>query len=116
LIKVTGRVSDQQLSAFYENHRVAIAPLRFGGGVKGKVVESMLKGLPMVTTKVGSQGLKATGKDLAIAYSECEFAEKVIELLKDEKIWLQQRDSGEAFFIANFSSRKIKDKLKQLLQ
>jgi glycosyltransferase involved in cell wall biosynthesis len=115
-IKITGRVSDQQLSAFYENHRVAIAPLRFGGGVKGKVVESMLKGVPMVTTKVGSQGLKATDKDLAIAYSECEFADKVIELLKDEKKWLQQRYSAETFFIENFSSRKIKNKLKKVLQ
>jgi GT2 family glycosyltransferase len=115
-IKITGRVSDQQLSAFYENHRVAIAPLRFGGGVKGKVVESMLKGLPMVTTKVGSQGLKATDKDLAIAYSECEFADKVIELLKDEKKWLQQRYSAETFFIENFSARKIKNKLKTILQ
>jgi len=115
-IKVTGRVSDQQLSAFYENHRVAIAPLRFGGGVKGKVVESMLKGLPMVTTKVGSQGLKATAKDLVIAYSECEFADKVIELLIDEKKWLQQRDFGETFFIENFSSKKIKNKLKKILQ
>jgi glycosyltransferase involved in cell wall biosynthesis len=115
-IKITGRVSDQQLSAFYENHRVAIAPLRFGGGVKGKVVESMLKGLPMVTTKVGSQGLNAANKALAIAHSEYEFVDKVIELLKDEKKWLQQRYSAETFFIENFSSRKIKNKIKKVLQ
>jgi glycosyltransferase involved in cell wall biosynthesis len=115
-IKVTGRISDHQLSAYYDSHRVSVAPLRFGSGVKGKVVESMLKGLPMVTTKIGSQGLCYADKALAIAHSEYEFSDKVVQLLKNERRWLQQRDSARSFFEKNFSSQEIKVKLKKFLK
>jgi len=115
-IKVTGRISDHQLSAYYDSHRVSVAPLRFGSGVKGKVVESMLKGLPMVTTKIGSQGLCYADKALAIAHSEYEFSNKVVQLLKNENRWLQQRDSARRFFEKNFSSQEIKVKLKTFLK
>ena len=114
-IKVTGRVSDKQLSTFYENHRVAIAPLRFGGGVKGKVVESLLKGLPIVTTSIGSQGLCNPGKALSIGYSEQDFCEKVIALQQIENKWIEQRKSGIKYFEDNFSSRCIIPNLTKLL-
>jgi GT2 family glycosyltransferase/ubiquinone/menaquinone biosynthesis C-methylase UbiE len=114
-IKVTGRVSDQQLSAFYENHRAAIAPLRFGGGVKGKVVESLLKGLPIVTTSIGSQGLCNSVKALSIAFSEQDFCEKVIALHQIENKWIEQRKSGIKYFEDNFSSRCIIPNLTKLL-
>ena len=110
-IKVTGHVSDDQLSKFYEAHRVSIAPLRFGAGVKGKVVESMLKGLPMVTTQTGAQGLSGADKALAIAHGEYEFCERVVQLLKDENKWLQQRELGRRFFAKNFSLKEIRKKL-----
>ena len=56
-IEVTGYVSDQVLTERYQRARVAVAPLRFGGGVKGKVLESLRHGLPCVTTSIGMQGL-----------------------------------------------------------
>jgi glycosyltransferase involved in cell wall biosynthesis len=90
---------------------VAIAPLRFGSGVKGKVVESMLKGLPMVTTQTGAQGLSGADKALAIAHGEYEFCERVVQLLKDENKWLQQRELGRRFFAKNFSLKEIRKKL-----
>jgi GT2 family glycosyltransferase len=114
-IKVTGHVSGKQLSAFYENHRAAIAPLRFGGGVKGKVVESLLNGLPIVTTSIGSQGLCNPGKALSIGYSEQDFCEKVIALHQSENKWIEQRKSGIKYFEDNFSSRCIIPNLTKLL-
>jgi glycosyltransferase involved in cell wall biosynthesis len=116
LIKVTGRVSDSKLSEFYNQHRVAVAPLRFGAGVKGKVVESLLKGLPIVTTSIGSQGLCNSVKALSIACSEQDFCEKVTALLQIENKWIEQRKSGVKYFEDNFSLKNIKPKLTKILQ
>ena len=41
-------------------YRITIAPLRYGAGLKGKIVESWWRGLPVCTTAVGSEGMKAT--------------------------------------------------------
>lgn len=55
-VEVTGWVSDAQLDRYYETARVVVAPLRFGGGVKGKIVEALRFGVPVVTTTAGMQG------------------------------------------------------------
>jgi len=39
-VVVTGQISDAELADWYASARVAVAPLRFGAGVKGKVVEA----------------------------------------------------------------------------
>ncbi|UWX04295.1 glycosyltransferase [Pseudoxanthomonas sp. NC8] len=56
-VEVTGYVSDEELARHYAEARVAVVPLRYGAGVKGKVVEAMQSGVPLVTTRVGAQGL-----------------------------------------------------------
>ncbi len=59
-VEVTGYVTDAALTTLYDRARVVVAPLRFGAGVKGKVVEAMRLGVPVVTTTVGAQGLART--------------------------------------------------------
>ncbi|WP_176212403.1 glycosyltransferase [Metallibacterium scheffleri] len=56
-VEVTGFVTDAELAQRYAHARVAVAPLRFGGGIKGKVIEAMRHGVPCVTTSAGAQGL-----------------------------------------------------------
>ncbi|WP_186230946.1 glycosyltransferase family 4 protein, partial [Burkholderia gladioli] len=56
-VTVTGYVSDARLAELYGSARVAVVPLRFGAGVKNKVVEALNFGAPLVTTPVGLQGL-----------------------------------------------------------
>ena len=63
---------------------VSVAPLRFGAGMKGKVIEALSYGLPVVTTSFGAQGLNATdGKHLRIADEASLFAEYVCECLRN---------------------------------
>ena len=52
-----GYISDEELEQRYAEAGLAIAPLRFGGGMKGKVLEAMATGIPLVSTKVGVQGV-----------------------------------------------------------
>lgn len=56
-VEVTGSVSAEALVARYREATLAVVPLRFGAGVKLKVLEAMARGVPVVTTHVGAQGL-----------------------------------------------------------
>lgn len=53
-----GRLSATDLDRAYQDCTFAIAPLRFGAGVKGKVFEAITKQCPVLTTPVGAQGFE----------------------------------------------------------
>jgi GT2 family glycosyltransferase/SAM-dependent methyltransferase len=74
---VLGFVSDDRLLELYRNASAVIAPLRFGAGVKGKVVEAMVRGVPVATTSAGAQGLSGAENYLFIGDSPEEFAAAV---------------------------------------
>ena len=62
---------------------VSIAPLRFGAGMKAKVVEAMASGIPVVTTSFGAQGIGGmSGEYLLIDDKPTQFADSVICLLE----------------------------------
>jgi GT2 family glycosyltransferase/glycosyltransferase involved in cell wall biosynthesis/SAM-dependent methyltransferase len=102
-VTVTGFVTDDELARRYSQARLAVAPLRYGGGVKGKVVEAMRFGLPIVTTSVGVQGLAAAQHAIAVADDPLPFAQAVVELLRDDERWLQVSAAGVAFAREHFS-------------
>lgn len=84
-VYVTGSVPD--VRPFYAKAKVAVAPLRLGGGTKLKVLEAMALGVPVVATPIGSQGIKAVpGKHLFVEESIENFAQKVVSLLQNEEI------------------------------
>jgi len=106
-VRIAGRVSDGDLAKLYENSRLAVAPLRFGAGVKGKVVESLMKGLPVITTSVGIQGLPESAAAIAAADDPQGFAAKVVELYRNQAAWKKQREAGFRYFKANFTEPAV---------
>lgn len=72
-IDVLGFVSDETLEALYRETDIVIAPLRYGAGVKGKVVEAVAHGVPVVTTDIGAQGIDAEGAFLFIGNEPDDF-------------------------------------------
>ena len=82
-VKVTGPVED--VRPFYAKTKVAVAPFRYGGGTKLKVLEAMALGVPVVATPVGCQGIEAVpGEHLFVQEDEEAFAGQVIALLQDD--------------------------------
>jgi polysaccharide biosynthesis protein PslH len=82
LITVTGTVDDVRPHLW--GARVAILPLRIGGGTRMKVYESMAAGVPMVSTSVGMEGLACVpGRDIVIGDTAEDFAARCSELLTD---------------------------------
>ncbi|HIE4563162.1 TPA: glycosyltransferase [Stenotrophomonas maltophilia] len=102
-VEVTGFVSDEELAQRYGVARVAIVPLRFGAGVKGKVVEAMQQGLPLVTTAVGAQGLNGLTEVVTVADDAESLAAGVLSLLEDDALWLQRSRAAAAYCRSHFS-------------
>ena len=103
-VEVTGFVSDDELAARYAAARVITAPLRFGGGVKGKVVEAMWHGVPCVTTTAGVQGLAGARNALGISDDPAEFAALVCRYLEDDAVWRESSACGQAFVRSHYTA------------
>jgi len=89
-VKVTGYIPDNELEILYRSSRVSIAPLLHGAGVKGKVVEALKFGLPVVTTPTGAQGIPDSSHAIDVAESPEEMAKAILNLLTEDKLWLKQ--------------------------
>jgi GT2 family glycosyltransferase len=102
-IEVTGYLSDDALRHLYSQARVAIVPLRFGAGVKGKVVEALSHGLPLVTTKTGAQGLSSLESVIPVSDDLSTLIQALALLLHDDAAWLAQSQAQRAFAARHFS-------------
>ena len=80
---IEGYVSEEKLVQLYSSCKLAVVPLRYGAGIKGKVIEAMHFGLPVVTTSVGAEGIDNTGKFLSVADEAGEIAGRISELYMD---------------------------------
>ncbi|HTU99459.1 MAG TPA: glycosyltransferase family 4 protein, partial [Luteitalea sp.] len=89
-----GFVAD--LAGFYRQIRVAVAPLRFGAGVKLKTLEAIQHGVPIVATPVGAEGLTSWAADVVDVHAAPEaFAAAVVALLLDPGRWRTRRRAIE---------------------
>jgi glycosyltransferase involved in cell wall biosynthesis len=68
--------------------RVCLAPLRFGAGIKGKLLDAMLCGTPSVTTPIGAEGMHGEAEwPGSVTRSASEFADHAVQLYQDETRW-----------------------------
>lgn len=110
-LEVTGFLSDAGLAARYAAARVAVVPLRFGAGVKLKVVEALREGLPLVTTPVGVQGLVGLADIIAVHDQPQDFAASVLRLLEEDDFWIRQSKAQTAYARQRFSEAAMRDSL-----
>lgn len=115
-VAVTGYVTDARLRELYAQARVAVVPLRFGAGVKRKVVEAMHHGLPVVTTPVGAQGLEGLAQVVPVTADAEAFAAHVCRLLDDDAAWRQVSADARAYVEARFSQAAMRRAFAQDLQ
>jgi glycosyltransferase involved in cell wall biosynthesis len=82
-VQVTGTVPE--LDPYYARTRVAIAPLRSGGGSRLKILEALAAGRPVVATTIGAEGLEdLIGRGVVIADEPVAMAMEICRLLRDE--------------------------------
>ncbi len=106
----------EELTPLLDGCRIAVAPLRYGAGVKGKVNSSMAHGQPVVMTQIAAEGMHLeNGKHGLISDDPVEFADAVIQLYSDPELWLQISDGGIANVTENFSLESAKAALRKIL-
>jgi glycosyltransferase involved in cell wall biosynthesis len=87
----------EELEPYFRNSNVFITPLRFGSGIKVKVVNSLYMGIPCVTTSIGAEGLKTEdGEHMFIKDSPQEFADAINLLLTNKTIWDKISNNAKA--------------------
>jgi GT2 family glycosyltransferase len=103
---IKGYISDEDLVKEYESNRIVVIPLRFGAGVKGKTIDSMFRGVPIVSTKFGIEGLENIEKVLSPYDKAEDFAAEVIHLYHDDNA-LQSKSRSEKEYVARHFSRDV---------
>lgn len=114
-VEVVGFV-EETTPVLMDSH-VSIAPLRFGGGMKGKIGEAMAHGLPVVTTTIGAEGFGVEpGQHLLVADSPQAFADAVVALWRDATLRERIGMAGWQFIRDRYSVEAVGRLLPPLLR
>lgn len=101
-IEVRGYV--RQLGPLFAACRLSVAPLRYGGGIKGKIVTSLSHGVPVVATSIAAEGMSLRhDTDVLLADTPQEMARQIMRLYHDGDLWRQLSANGYQTFKDNFS-------------
>ena len=105
---IKGFVTDEELQEYYQNCRISIVPLRYGAGIKGKVIEAMRFGTPVMTTSVGVEGIKGAESILDIADEAADFVEQLTALYQNEAELVRRSKASYQYIRDNFSFENAK--------
>lgn len=101
-IAVTGTVPE--VTPYLARARVAVAPLRAGGGSRLKILEALDAGRPVVATTIGAEGLEhLVGRGILLADDPADYAKTVVELLRDPERAASLGRQGNAAVAERFS-------------
>jgi len=99
---IKGRAIDA--NEVVQNARLVLAPLRFGAGIKGKLIEAMQCGTPSITTTIGAESMHGH-----LPWSGCvtddiqEFTNVATQLYQDEKLWHKAQENGISIINQRYS-------------
>ena len=105
---VHGRAEDAQVTM--SHHRILLAPIQFGAGVKGKFIDAMQTGTPSVTTSIGAEAMCGDFPWNGFIANEPElFVAKAIELYTNKSLWLTAQHHGIAIINQRYARNKFED-------
>ena len=111
-IEILGFVSDERLKELYADTKLVVVPLRYGAGVKGKVVEALYNNCVVVTTDVGAEGIPDADSVMAVTEPDT-FAEDVIKLYKDDAFCHSIRTAAASYVRDHYSMDAAWDIIKE---
>ena len=115
VIKVTGYVPS--LQPYLEKAAVVVIPVRAGGGMRVRILESLSWGMPLVTTTIGLEGIEARpGEEVLVADEPEVFAHAVVNLLKDPALRNKIADQGRKLAEARYDWQVVFKDLERIYQ
>lgn len=112
-IKIEGFLTDEELQDMYNSVRIVFAPLRYGAGVKGKIVEAAYYQVPVVTTSIGAEGLSLEEGTMAVGDTAQELIDLVSDLYGDYDRLEKMSKGGKMFIEKHFTPEAAREILLQ---
>ncbi len=114
-IEILGYVSD--VRPYFDCARLSVAPVRFGAGVKGKVNQSMVLGVPTVVTSIAAEGMYLVhGQNAMIADDPLSFADAVVQIWTSTELWERLSSNGRENIREHFSVEAASQRIDELLE
>ena len=111
-VKVTGEVPD--VRPYIEKASIFVVPLRMGSGTRLKVLEGLAMGKPMVSTRLGCEGIEVQDEEhLLMADDPQAFARAVIRLMDDRELALRLGTAGRTLVESRYSWESIVETMEQ---
>jgi glycosyltransferase involved in cell wall biosynthesis len=99
---IKGRAIDA--NEVVQNARLVLAPLRFGAGIKGKLIEAMQCGTPSITTTIGAESMQGHLPWSGFVTNDItEFTKASVQLYQDEKLWHKAQENGISIINQRYS-------------
>jgi glycosyltransferase involved in cell wall biosynthesis len=101
-----------------ESSRICLAPIRFGAGIKGKLLDAMIMKTPSITTSVGAEGMYTDEPwGGAVADDVETFVNEAVKLYNDEETWIEAQKNGTALLHAHYDAKVLGTELiKKILE
>ncbi|MCK5402012.1 MAG: glycosyltransferase family 4 protein [Flavobacteriaceae bacterium] len=97
--------------------KVCVAPLQFGAGLKGKLVDAMINGTPSVTTTIGAEGMYGKLNPNGYVTDNPQiFANKAIELYRNKVIWQEKQQNGFQIINTRFTKTKFEANFLKIIE
>jgi hypothetical protein len=114
-VSVHGFIPDQAQA--FDPHRIFVAPLLSGAGIKGKVVSALAHGIPSVLTPIAAEGIGLrAGHDCFIAETPEDWRQAVWELSADDALWQEISDNARSYAQASFSASRGREMMRRALE
>src|SRR5690606_3038175 len=107
---IKGFVDD--VDVVIQNAKICLAPLRFGAGLKGKLIDAMQNGTPCVMTSIAAEGMFGDCNPNGIVEDAPEvFAKNAVELYRDESLWNEKQKVAIKIINQRFNKIKFQNRL-----
>ena len=95
------------MKKYYVKSKLFVVYLRYGSGIKIKILEALSNAMPVITNDIGIEGIYTGG--VALAVNDKEFSEKIILLLKNNNILCNMSREGLNYILGNYSEKQYTD-------
>lgn len=107
----------EEVSDAYDRHRIFVAPLLSGAGIKGKVLSALAYGIPCVLSPMAAEGIGLRHRqDCMIAATGTEWCEAITMLYDDDALWTEMSEAGRKLATTQFSFERGRDQMRKAFE
>jgi glycosyltransferase involved in cell wall biosynthesis len=109
-VQVTGTVDD--VRPYYLEAAAAVVPLRVGGGSRLKILEAMAAGVPVVSSRLGAEGLAVRdGETVLLADTPDAFGRTLVNLCSNLELWRRLSSAGRSLASRRYGWKSLGESL-----